>query len=216
MRDPRLPAIYPITDRKLSGLSHADLAGRLIAAGARIIQLRDKDAEPRDVYRAAEAVLTVARSHGVPMIVNDRVDVAAAIGADGAHLGQDDLPPGEARKIMGEAAIIGYSTHSLLQAGQAAAMDVDYIAIGPVFSTSTKADPDPVVGIEGIRRAREVIGDKTLVAIGGINTANAGAVFDAGADVVAVIGGLLSPPDAVEERLREFLSIAEAHCVRHC
>ncbi len=202
----KLPKLYPITDRRLSGLSHAEQVERLCEGGARVIQLREKLLSPREFYREAEAALGAARRWGARLVINDRADVALALGADGVHLGQDDLPPGAARALLGEGAIIGFSTHSVAQAAEAARMSVNYVAIGPVFQTSSKEKPDPVVGLEGVRRVRGSMRETLpLVAIGGITAENARAVLDAGADSVAVVSALLSAPDEIESRTREFL-----------
>ncbi len=150
-----LPGLYPITDVALSGLPHAEQVARLCEGGARLVQLREKRLAPRDFYREAEAALKVARSFGARLVVNDRADIALALGADGVHLGQDDLPPEAARSLLGPDALIGFSTHSVEQAAEAARLAVDYVAIGPVFATSSKENPDPVVGLEGVRRVRE-------------------------------------------------------------
>ena len=184
--------MYPITDTRLSGISHADQVSLLADAGATFIQLREKNRQALDFYNDAQAALSVARQKGVTLIINDRVDVALALGASGVHLGQDDLPPEAARKLLGDEAVIGYSTHNVSQAIAAANLPVDYIAIGPIFETGSKTNPDPVVGLDGFRAVRYAIGDIPLVAIGGITEANAAAVIDAGADSVALISGLLS------------------------
>ncbi len=197
------PKIYPITDVRISGFSHAEQVTRLIAGGAEIIQLRDKDASPKDFYEAAVIVITLARRHGVKILINDRVDIALAANADGIHLGQNDLPPGHAGKLLGDNAIIGYSTHSAEQARNALDLPVDYIAIGPVFPTQTKEKPDDVVGLEGIRAVRDAIGDFPLVAIGGIDAENIGRVFDAGADSAAIIRDLLGDPGSITQKMRE-------------
>ena len=189
--------VYPITDTQISGLSHAEQVSLLADGGATFVQLREKDLAPFDFYNEAKAALSVARKRGVTLIINDRVDIALAVGAAGVHLGQDDLPPEAARKLLGDDAVIGYSTHSVEQAIAAAVLPVDYIALGPIFETGTKANPDPVVGLEGLRAVRKAIGDVSLVAIGGITGANAAAVIDAGADSVAVISALLSGGRAV-------------------
>jgi thiamine-phosphate pyrophosphorylase len=187
----RLPRVYAITDTKISGLSHAEQVARLCAGGAKLIQLREKRLSPRDFYQEAAAALRVAREHGAKLIINDRADLALALGADGLHVGQDDLPPEAARRLLGREAIIGFSTHSVAQAAAAAQMPLDYLAIGPVFATSTKENPDAVVGLDGLRQVREALGGEfPLVAIGGITTQNAPAVRAAGADSVAVISGL--------------------------
>ena len=202
----KLPKLYPITDARLSGLSHAEQVRRLSAGGADLIQLREKHLAPREFYREAEDALSIARALGVLLIINDRVDIALALKADGVHLGQDDLPPDAARALLGEQAIIGFSTHTVEQARAAARMPVDYIAIGPVFETSSKENPDPVVGLDGLRRVRQEVGAIPLVAIGGISPDSIGKVLEAGADTVAVIGLLLSNPPLIEARTREILS----------
>jgi thiamine-phosphate pyrophosphorylase len=196
-----LPRIYPITDAGISGLSHSAQVERLIAGGARLIQLREKRSPSGDFYKSALAAARIAHDCGIRVVINDRVDIALAVKADGVHLGQDDLPPENARAILGDDAIIGFSTHSVEQARRAMSMPVDYIAIGPIFQTKTKESP---VGLDGLRRVRDAIGDLPLVAIGGITIDNIGPVFDAGADCVAVIGALLSEPDAIAERMCEF------------
>jgi thiamine-phosphate pyrophosphorylase len=199
-----LPKIYPITDRRLSGLSHAEQVRRLGAGGATFVQLREKHLSPREFHREAEDALRVARGLGVRLIVNDRVDIALALGADGVHLGQDDLPPAAARELLGGPAVIGFSTHNEEQAREAARLPVDYLAIGPIFQTSSKENPDPVVGLEGLRRVRRIVGQIPLVAIGGIHPENVREVFAAGADSVAVISLLLAGnPDEIERRTRE-------------
>ena len=201
-----LPKLYPITDTRLTALSHAEQVALFSDGGATFIQLREKHLAPREFYQEAETALCVARERGVRLVINDRADIALALGADGVHLGQDDLPPEAARRLLGDDAIIGYSTHNIEQALQAARYSVDYIAIGPVFATVSKVNPDPVVGLDGLRRVRDGIGHIPLVAIGGITRENAPDVLDAGADAVAVISALLDG-DAREitRRTREFL-----------
>ncbi|MBC7909387.1 MAG: thiamine phosphate synthase, partial [Pyrinomonadaceae bacterium] len=174
-----LPKIYPITNVRLCGLAHAEQVARLIAGGAELVQLREKHKSPREFYADAVEALRVARELGARLIINDRVDLALALRADGVHLGQDDLPPEAARRLLGEAAIIGYSTHNIAQAVEAAKMPIDYLAIGPIYATTSKENPDPVVGLEGLRRVREAVGHLPLVAIGGINHENAREVIAA-------------------------------------
>ena len=141
---------------------------------------------------------------GVKVIVNDRVDIALCAGADGVHLGQDDMPPHAARTLLGEKAVLGFSTHSVGQAVEAVRhLPIDYIAIGPIFATTTKENPDPVVGLEGLRQVRSAIGDFPLVAIGGITRRNATEVFAAGANSVAVISDLLGDPDMIATAVEE-------------
>lgn len=205
-----LPKLYPITDARLSGLSHAEQVARLADGGATFVQLREKRLSPREFYREAEAALHVARVRGVRLIINDRVDVALALQADGVHLGQDDLPPEAARRLLGKSAIIGLSTHNLEQAREAARQPVDYIAIGPIFLTSSKDNPDPLVGLDGLRRVHDVIGSVPLVAIGGINSENARRTLAAGADALAVLSVLLVEPSLITLRTQELLNHLES------
>ena len=139
-------------------------------------------------------------------MINDRVDIALALKADGVHLGQDDLPPDEARKILGARAIIGLSTHNARQAAAAIRMPVDYIAIGPVFQTKTKEKPAPGVGLDGVRLVRDAVGDFPLAAIGGITSENFRDVLSSGAASVAVISGILKPAESIAENFAEFVS----------
>lgn len=201
-----LPKLYPITDARLSGLSHAEQVRRLSAGGANFVQLREKQMDAHAFYREAEEALQVARSRNVRLIINDRADIALALSADGVHLGQDDLPPAAARELLGEQAIIGFSTHNIEQAIEAAHSPVDYIAIGPIFETKSKENPGPVVGLEGLHRVRQAVGRIPLVAIGGIRQENIHEVLAAGADVVAVISLLLGNPSQIEARTRRILS----------
>jgi thiamine-phosphate pyrophosphorylase len=203
----RLPRVYPLTDVQLSGLSHAEQVRFLSAGGASVIQLREKRLPPVDFYEQAKAAMEVAKQRGVQLIVNDRVDVALAIGAHGVHLGQDDMPPEAARRLLGPDAIIGYSTHNLEQAVAALQQPVDYIAIGPIFKTSTKSDTFPVLGLEGLRAVRAVMRDLPLVAIGGITQANVREVIDAGADSVAVISALLCDPSDISAATQKFFAL---------
>jgi thiamine-phosphate pyrophosphorylase len=204
-----LPKLYPITDRRLSGLTHAEQVARLCEGGATLVQLREKHLSPRDFYAEVSEALRVARRFGARVVVNDRADVALAAGADGVHVGQEDLPPEAARALSGGGMVVGFSTHGVGQASEAARLPVDYIAIGPVFSTRSKENPDPVVGLEGVERVREAVGRAVkLVAIGGITAESAPSVLEAGADSVAVIGALLdtSDPAEITRRTRDFLA----------
>src|SRR5918998_960246 len=157
MKGLSLPKLYPITDARLSGLSHAEQVRRLAAGGATLVQLREKHADPRDFQRAAAEAASVARALGVVLVVNDRADIALACGADGLHLGQDDLDPAAARRVVGDDLLIGYSTHNVEQAVAAARLPVDYVAVGPVFGTITKENPDPTVGLDGVARVRAAL-----------------------------------------------------------
>ena len=206
--DFHLPRVYPITDARLAGISQAEQVLRLAEGGATLVQLREKNLSSREFFLDAEEALRVARRRGVKIIVNDRVDIALELNADGVHLGQDDLPPEAARRLLGDEAVIGFSTHNLEQAVMAAKLPVDYLAVGPIFTTHTKRNPDPPVSLEGLRTIRAAIGEIPLVAIGGITAENAAKVLAAGADGVAVIGGLLSSGADIKanlERIRRRL-----------
>jgi thiamine-phosphate pyrophosphorylase len=194
----RLPRVYPLTDVQLSGLSHADQVQLLSRGGATLIQLREKQMPALQFYEHARAAVAVAAKSGVQLIINDRVDIALAVGAHGVHLGQDDMPPDAARRLLGPEAIIGYSTHSIEQAERALTFPVDYIAIGPIFITATKPDTFPTLGLDGLRAVRGAVGTAQLVAIGGISHSNAADVIKAGADSVAVISAVLSGPDVTD------------------
>ncbi len=187
-----LPApIYPITDAHRSGLSHAAQVEQLIAGGANLIQLREKHRSAKEFFADAVRAIEIARRAGnVKIIINDRVDIALAARADGVHLGQTDLPPLEARKILGETAIIGFSTHNLAQAVAAQNLPLDYIAVGPIFATATKENPDAVVGLDNLQIIRRAVGNLPLVAIGGINRENFVSVLNSGAHSVALISAL--------------------------
>lgn len=201
----RLPRVYPLTDARLSGLSHADQVAQLTLGGASLIQLREKQLSPAALFTEARAAFEVAEKAGARLIINDRADIALAVGAHGVHLGQDDLPPEAARRLLGPEAVIGFSTHSVEQARKALAEPVDYIAIGPIFGTATKTDTFPVVGLEGVRAVRRVVGNLPLVAIGGISHTNAHEVIEAGADCVAVISALLAEPKDIANATRALI-----------
>jgi len=203
-----VPKIYPITDTKLSGVSHLEQVKALLEGGARMIQIRDKNMSSRELFGAIEECNVMVRDYDAKLIVNDRVDITMALGADGVHLGQDDLPPVEARKLLGPRALIGFSTHSVEQAIKAMELPVDYIAAGPIFKTRSKADAEPAIGLEGLKRIRQAIGKFPLVAIGGINLDNCRDVFSAGADSVAMISALVSKPLQITNRMRKALEIA--------
>ena len=200
-----LPKIYPITDVSITKLSHLDQVKELIKGGATLIQLREKYASPRKFYESAKEVTDYTRNSEIKIIINDRVDIAIAVRADGVHLGQDDLPPEHARTILGENAIIGFSTHNIEQAIAASKLPLDYIAIGPIYQTKSKENPDPIVGIEGLKTVRQAIGDFPIVAIGGINAESAQTVWQNGADSIALISSLLTPSEKISENTKSFL-----------
>jgi len=201
-----LPRLYAITDTRLSALSHAEQVVKLVRGGATLIQLREKHLPSGAFYQEADAAVRIAREHGVKVIINDRVDIALALQADGVHLGQDDLSPVAARRLLGSGAIIGFSVHNKEQAKDAQELPIDYLAAGPIFPTSSKQTPDPILGLDGLRYIRRTVGHMPLVAIGGINLKRAGAVFKAGADAIALISALLSQPREIEANTRSFLT----------
>ena len=203
-----LPKIYPITDRQLSGLSHAEQVQRLINGGATFVQLREKHLPAIDFLRDAEAASKVAGNNRVTLIINDRVDIAMAARARGVHLGQDDLPVEAARRLLRDDVLIGFSTHTQQQMEAAVRLPIDYVAFGPLFSTRTKQNPDPTVGLEQLRAVRSIAADLPLVAIGGITRANVQAVLEAGADSVAVISSVVSEPSKIEQNMRRMLELA--------
>jgi thiamine-phosphate pyrophosphorylase len=198
--------LYAITNTQLSGLSLADQVAQLSQGGARLVQLREKHLAPREFCRDAEVAVRIARTNSTRIIINDRADIARALQADGVHLGQDDLPPEAARRLLGPDAVIGVSTHNVQQAQRASKMPIDYIAIGPIFPTQTKVNAEPLVGLNSLRRIREVIGAIPIVAIGGITAENAGEVISAGADAVALISGLFLRQSSLQDRTRELLA----------
>lgn len=200
-------SIYPITDTKISGLSHAEQVSRLIAGGARLIQLREKYLSPREFFQDARQALLIARSAGVQVIINDRVDLALALKADGVHLGQSDLPPEAARRLLGPASVIGFSVHNDEQARAAVALPVDYLGIGPVFATPTKENPEPVIGVQGLHQTSKLVGNIPLVAIGGITVDTISEVLAAGADAVALISALIVKPAEITARMKALINL---------
>jgi thiamine-phosphate pyrophosphorylase len=196
----RLPRLYAIADASFG--NPATLAGALFDGGARLVQIRSKEAGARELLAQVETTLKAAPP-GVRVLVNDRVDVALLTRAHGVHLGQDDLPPAHGRNILGENFVIGLSTHNMEQALEANQMAVDYIAVGPVYATATKKDPDPVLGIETLQQICCCV-EKPVVAIGGITIDTAQEVFAAGAASVAVISDLLRS-DSIAGRVRAWL-----------
>ena len=202
----RLPRIYPLTDVQISTLSHAEQVRLLSLGGATLIQLREKQMPALQFYEEAKAAIATAKASGVHLLINDRADIALAVGALGVHLGQDDMPPGAARRLLGEEAIIGYSTHNIHQAREALTLPIDYVAIGPIFETASKTDTSPTLGLDGLRAVREAVGNFPLVAIGGIAEANARSVIAAGADCVAIISALLTEPIRIAARTQALIA----------
>jgi thiamine-phosphate pyrophosphorylase len=202
--------LYLLTDRRLSGLSHAEQVSQLGEGGARLVQLREKTLSPADFYIEAKAALNAARERGVKIIINDRVDIALALRADGVHVGQNDLPPHTVRRTLGADAIIGFSTHNPEQVTIAARMPVDYIALGPIFPTSTKEASELPVGLEGLRIARDIVGSLPLVAIGGITRENIQQVFDAGADAISLVSAIWIPKGQSVSQISQLLQYHQA------
>ncbi|SRR5579883_700735 len=200
-----LPRLYVILDAALLPYPEPESAVKLAGAGVRLMQYRNKSASTRELFASAQALGMALRERGATFIVNDRADVAALAGVSGVHVGQDDLTVEQARRVAGEEAIIGISTHNLEQVRVAAATSADYIAVGPVFPTASKAEPDPVVGLELVSQARRLT-DKPIVAIGGITLERAPGVIEAGADCVAVISDILHASDPVQ-RARQYAEV---------
>jgi len=197
------PRLYAILDAAYFSDSQSALetAEELATAGVTLLQYRNKQGIAPQVLDEARSI-RARLGDGIKLIMNDRADLCLAAGFDGLHVGQDDLSPESARHIIGPDSWLGVSTHNPEQITEAGKTSADYVAIGPVFATSSKVNPDPVVGLAGVRRARELT-RKPLVAIGGITRANARSVIDAGADAVAVISDLIwDPRKSAEEFLR--------------
>ncbi|MDE3105875.1 MAG: thiamine phosphate synthase [Acidobacteriota bacterium] len=202
---PRLYAIADVEVLARRGVALRAFAQALRQAGVGLVQLRDKRSAPQQVLAHAAVLREVFDGSGCRLILNDRADLAVLAGFDGVHVGQGDLPVEAARRVVGPDRWVGISTHTLEQVQRAAATDADYLAIGPVFATSTKADADPVVGLEGVRQARALT-RRPLVAIGGISQQRAGSVLAAGADSVAVISALVDDEAQIAPRVRDFLA----------
>ena len=203
-----LSPLYAIVDAAL--VAQADeqvrMARDLVSGGVTLIQYRNKTGSPREILDQARG-LRESLPATVRLILNDRADLCLAAGFDGVHVGQDDLSPESVRRLIGPERWLGVSTHNPGQMHAADATAADYIAIGPIFNTSSKANPDPVIGLEGIRSARQLT-RKPLVAIGGITRENCQSVMAAGADSVAVISDLLASPGPAAQ---DFLLLLSAY-----
>lgn len=188
-------SVYLVTDTRLSGpRGIAAVAAAAARGGATLVQLRDPDATTRQLVAAAEALQAVLRPHGVRLLINDRVDVALAVGADGVHLGDRDMRPATARRLLGPGRIVGVTVHDAAEARAVDTEIADYAGIGPVFTTTTKAEARPAIGIDGFRVLRALV-PVPVVGIGGIDAARAAAVIAAGADGVAVVSAICAAPD---------------------
>jgi len=199
-----LPRLYVILDATLLTVSAIECAQELASAGVRLMQYRHKHAPAGEMLNVSKELASTLQPQGITFIVNDRPDVAAMAHASGVHVGQYDLGVEATRSLVGEK-IIGISTHNLEQFEKAIESSADYIAVGPIFATSSKENPDPVVGTELIRRVRGLT-DKPIVAIGGIKLKNAAEVVAAGADSVAVISDILRAPDR-RQRAKQYLDL---------
>ncbi len=203
-----LPRLYVILDAALLTAPETECAEKLAVAGVRLLQYRNKRASARELFECAKRLSSLLIPLGVTFVVNDRADVASAAEASGVHVGQEDLRAEAARSVIGAGKLLGVSTHNLDQFKDAAATCADYVAVGPVFSTLTKVNPDPVVGIEFLRRVRPLT-DKPIVAIGGITLERAAEAIQAGADSVAVISDILLARDP-GQRARQYIELLEA------
>jgi thiamine-phosphate pyrophosphorylase len=206
-----LPPLYVILDAALLPSDPIEVTKKLLDAGARLFQYRSKTSSSRELLHASQALGLTVRQHGGTFLLNDRADIAHLAGANGVHLGQDDLSVSAARKIVGNDCLIGLSTHNLRQFATAVESSADYIAVGPIFPTSGKQNPDPVVGVDFIRTVRKLTG-KPIVAIGGITLERTREVIEAGADSVAVISDILkgkNPADRVRQYLQTIPAAAQ-------
>ncbi len=210
-----MPRLYVILDAAMLAEPPGETAQKLLAAGVRLLQYRNKQASARELLNDSRAIAGAARAANCAFFVNDRPDVAWLANADGVHVGQEDLEVAQAREVVGPERWVGVSTHNLQQFQQAAASSADYIAVGPIYPTISKANPDPVVGLELLRRVRPLTA-KPIVAIGGITLGRAQEVIEAGADSVAVISDILKAKNPAT-RAGEFIERLQAAkpAVRH-
>lgn len=206
--------LYLVTDRGLCGGRPLEEVVRLaVEGGASCVQLREKDLSTREFVETASAVKSILRPSGVPLVINDRVDVALAVGAEGVHIGQGDMPYETARRLMGRSAIIGLSVETWEDVEEARDLDADYLGVSPVFPTPTKTDTRSAWGLEGLARIRAYV-KHPLVAIGGMNRQNAAAAVRAGADSIAVVSAICSAPDPFREARELSSLIGEALSLR--
>lgn len=188
-------SLYLVTDRSLSlGRSIEDVVEKAVGGGVTMVQLREKDSTTREFYQLAVALKNILHPFGVPLIINDRLDIALACDADGLHIGQSDMPYSVVRNLLGKNKIIGLSVENIQDAMDANRLDVDYIGISPVFGTLTKTDTAPALGLEGIREIMK-ISKHPSVGIGGINNTNVADIINLGANGAAVVSAIMSAPD---------------------
>ncbi len=199
-----LPPIYPITDKKLAGKStHLSILRELVRGGARLVQIRDKETPLRELLSDLRRCVEFSVLNGIQLILDDRCDLVLSVGAGGVHLGQEDLAPGAARRILGKTRVIGFSTHSLRQLKAANRLPVDYFGFGPIFPTSTKSSTYAPLGIKTLSRASRVSA-RPIVAIGGIGLNQVREVLEAGAASAAVISDLMRAQN-LARRMERFL-----------
>ena len=202
-----LPPIYPITDKRVAQRhDHYGILTELVRGGARFVQIRDKDTPAQELLTDLRRCVELASNKNVTLILNDRCDLVLSSGLNGVHLGQDDLPPTDARSILGNKSIIGFSTHSLSQARQASSLPIQYMGFGPIFRTLTKVNPSPVVGLKKLERACAQ-SSVPVVAIGGIGLKQVRDVLNAGAASAAVISALMQAED-IAKKMEDFLEAA--------
>lgn len=203
-----MPRLYVILDAGLVQGPATEIARQLMEAGVRLLQYRAKNLAAGEMLRTAIEIAKIAQQQGANFFVNDRPDVACLAAADGVHVGQDDLSVEQARAVMGKDRWVGISTHNQEQFERAVATSADYVAIGPIFATTSKANPDPVVGTDLLRRLRPLT-ERPIVAIGGIRLEDAAEVIEAGADSVAVISDILRAANPARQA-RQFIERLEA------
>jgi thiamine-phosphate pyrophosphorylase len=208
MRTPRDWSLYLVTDRGLAcGRSLETVVEAAVRGGVTAVQIREKACSAREFIELGCALKALLDPLGIPLIVNDRVDIALAIGASGVHVGQTDIDCRTARRLVGPEAIVGLSIETVEQAREAAEFDIDYLGVGPVFATPTKTDAAPALGFDGLARVR-ALSKLPIVAIGGMNAANAGQAIEAGADGIAVVSAICAAADP-ESAARELRSAVD-------
>ena len=203
-----LPRLYVILDAALLTVPETECAQELASAGVRLMQYRNKGASARELFDSSKKLVSLLSPLELSFVVNDRPDIAALVGANGVHVGQEDLGVEESRRVLGAGRLVGVSTHNLEQFQSATASSADYIAVGPIFATGTKSNPDAVVGTEFIRKVRPLT-DKPIVAIGGVTLQRAPEIIKAGADCVAAISDILGAPEPAM-RARQYIDLLGA------
>jgi thiamine-phosphate pyrophosphorylase len=203
----QLPPVYPITDKRLSGkTAHWAIVRELVRGGATLIEIRDKETPLGDLLDDLRHCVEVAARHEARIIINDRCDLALLSGAAGVHLGQEDLPPAAARRVLGRGPILGFSTHNQTQVRESNRLPIQYIGFGPVFATASKPNHDPVVGLKKLKRMCR-LAEHPVVAIGGIGLEQLRPVFEAGADSAAILSAIMNHEN-IARRMEQLLIAA--------